>query len=189
VHKLLVLLVLASASTLARAQAAPTATRRADLQAGGTFSIVYPDYEYGTWKGYGAYADLDLSHHLGVEFDLHDAPGNKPILYERTYEIGPRYTRTIHERYVPYAKALIGRGVFNFAGLNSSGQTVNVANLAYNIYALGGGLDIHVKPYLNVRAFDFEWQNWGSFPPNGLDPRLLSFGVAYHFHGGDRYTQ
>jgi len=189
VHKLLVLLVVAGASTLAGAQAAPTATRRADLQAGGTFAWVYPDYEYGTWKGYGAYADLDLSHHLGIEFDFHNVPGSQPILYERTYEIGPRYTRTIHERYVPYAKGLIGRGVFNFAGLNSSGQDVNVANLAYNIYSLGGGLDIRVKPYLNVRAFDFEWQHWGAFPPNGLTPRLLSFGVAYHFHGGERYTQ
>jgi len=189
VHKLLVLLVLAGASTLAEAQAAPTATRRAELQLGGSFSLLDPDYGSGHWKGYGIYGDLDLSHHLGIEIDFHQAPGNTPILYERTYEIGPRYSRTIHERFVPYAKGLIGRGVFNFAGPNSSGQQVNVANLAYNTFSLGGGLDIRVKPYLNVRAFDYEWQHWSSFPPDGLTPQLLTFGVAYHFHGGDRYNQ
>ena len=186
-HKLIVLICLsavwAARLPLGLAQATATASRIADLQAGVTFSYAQPDY--GTnWHGYGAYADLDLRYRLGLEFDFHQLSGPNPVLYERTYEIGPRLSYSIRDRFIPYAKAMYGRGVFNFAGTDTSGNAVQIANLAYNITSFGGGLDIKTIRGLNVRAFDYEYQRWGSFPPHGLTPGVFSFGVAYHFHGG-----
>ena len=164
------------------AQATPTASRVADLQAGVTFSVANPDY--GTnWHGYGAYADLDLRYRLGLEFDFHQLSGPNPVLYERTYEIGPRISYPIKYRFLPYAKAMYGRGVFNFAGIDSQGNAVQIANLAFNIASFGGGLDVKTIRGLNVRVVDYEHQTWPSFPPHGLTPGVFSFGVAYHFHG------
>jgi len=187
VKRFLVLVALAGICTLAAAQASPTATRRADLQLGGTFSYAQPDYGTNNLHGFGFYGDLDLKYHLGIEIDFHHLSGPDPILYERTYEIGPRYIYPIHERFVPYAKVMYGRGVFNFPGHTFTGQEVNVANLAYNIYSGGGGLDVKILPSLNIRVVDFEYQRWPGFPPNAINPIVFSFGAAYHFHGGDRY--
>ena len=169
-------------SSRARAQAAPTASRVADLQAGVTFSFANPDY--GTdWHGYGAYADLDLRYRLGLEVDFHQISGPNPVLYERTYEIGPRISYPIKYRFVPYAKAMYGRGVFDFAGTDTSGNAVQIANLAFNIASFGGGVDVKTIRGLNIRVVDYEHQTWPSFPPHGLTPGVFSFGVAYHFHG------
>ena len=121
------------------------------------------------------YATLDFTNHFGGEFVIHQADsGQGDQLYERTYELGARYFRN-YGRLKPYVKAMYGRGVFNFPN--------NVANLAYNLFTGGAGVDVEVLPYLNVRA-DYEYQTWLSFPPRGLNPQLLTFGVAYHFPGG-----
>jgi hypothetical protein len=77
--------------------------------------------------------------------------------------------------FTPYAKGLVGRGVFNYP--------LSDANLAYNMLAGGGGIDIAVHPRINVRA-DFELQHWYGFPPNGLAPKIATIGVAYHFPAG-----
>jgi opacity protein-like surface antigen len=55
------------------------------------------------------------------------------------------------------------------------------AILAYNIIGIGAGTDYHVMTGLNVRA-EYEYQQWLSFPPNGLTPRIFSIGAAYRFH-------
>jgi hypothetical protein len=84
---------------------------------------------------------------------------------------------------VPYAKVLFGRGVFNFAGPDpATGKTVQVANLAFNTQSIGGGVDFKLSRSINLRLVDYEYQRWDGFPPNGLNPNVLSFGVAYHFH-------
>jgi hypothetical protein len=170
-------------ATRAQAQAAPTAEKFADLQLGVSFSAAHPDYGTASWHGYGFYGDLDLRHNLGIEFDFHQLSGPDPVLYERTYEIGGRYVHPIHQKFIPYAKLMVGRGVFNFAAINNSGQSVQIANLAYNTQSIGGGLDLRIRPSFNVRVFDYEYQRWGNFPPRGLNPSVLSFGIAYHFHG------
>lgn len=189
---LFVAIALAAASL--HGQAVATASRLADLQVGATFSAASPDYTASiynlaqptkgelNWHGYGAYADLGLRYHLGLEFAFHQLSGPDPVLYERTFEIGGRYLIPIR-RFEPYGKAMIGRGVFNFAAINASGQSEQIANLGYNTQALGGGLDLRLLPGLNIRVVDYEYQKWDNFPPNKLNPQILSFGVAYHFHG------
>jgi Outer membrane protein beta-barrel domain len=164
------------------AQAGPTAGKAADVQIGATFSYVKSDYRPEAWHAYGFYADVDFRYHYGVEFAYHQASSSDPVLYERTYELGGRYIYPVHDRFRPYAKAMLGRGVFNFEGNNIT-PPVQVANLAYNTQSIGGGLDLRVLPGLNVRVLDYEYQFWSGFPPHGLNPSLISFGVAYHFHG------
>jgi hypothetical protein len=170
------LLVLGGLGSL-EGQATPTASKVFDLQVGGGFVLAHDDYGTRVSKGLGVYADLDFSPHFGAEIDFHQAdyPTNKQ--YERTYEVGGRYHRT-YGRFSPYAKALYGRGVFNFVYDGSV-----VANLAYNEFVFGGGTDFAILPWLNVRG-DYEYQTWHGFPPNGLTPQLITIGVAYHFPGG-----
>ena len=171
---LLALVVVALAAPFLSGQAVSTASRRADLQIGVGYVGVNSDYDPNKLKGFGLYTTLDLTNHFGGEFVFHQAnTSQNDQLYERTYEIGPRYHRD-YGRFSPYIKAMYGRGVFNFP--------YNVANLAYNMFTGGVGVDIHIKPYLNVRA-DYEYQKWLSFPPNGLSPQLIMIGVAYRFPG------
>ncbi len=158
-------------------QAISTASKTFDLQAGGQYVFTKTDY-FGTAKrGAGVYATFDFTRHFGIEFDFRKAVSSYDPAYEKTYEMGGRYHRS-YGRFSPYAKALYGRGVFNFVSFGTV-----VANLAYNEYVLGGGTDYKLTPWLNLRG-DYEYQHWMSFPPNGLTPQTLSFGVAYHVPGG-----
>jgi len=156
------------------AQSLPTAKRSADLQVGGGFVIDNSNYDTANLKGFAFYTTLDLTNHYGGELAFHQADsGTGDQVYQRTYEVGPRYHRD-YGHFAPYVKAMYGRGVFNYPN--------SVANLAYNLFAIGVGVDVKVKPYLNVRA-DYEYQDWLSFPPTGLHPQLITIGVAYHFSG------
>ncbi len=158
-------------------QATPTASKTFDLQAGGSFVLDHSDYGTREYRGGGVYATLDFTPHFGAEIDYRQANAPSSAQYERTYEIGGRYHRT-YGPFSPYAKAMYGRGVFNYVYNGSV-----VANLAYNEFAFGGGVDYSVLRWLNVRA-DYEYQDWFSFPPSGLTPQVVTLGVAYHFPGG-----
>ncbi len=184
-----------SAPMLLHAQATSTASRRADLQIGVDFSVANSGYTndiynlsqptagQSTWHGYGAYADLDLRYHFGIEANFHTLSGPDPTLYERTFQIGGRFIYPVKFRLAPYAKVLVGRGIFNFAALDSNGNSVQLANIGYNTQTFGGGLDLRLRPGINIRVVDYEYQHWDNFPPNKLNPQVFSFGVAYHFHG------
>jgi opacity protein-like surface antigen len=165
-----------SSAPLLLAQAKYTAKRSGDFQVGLDYVGGQSDYAPNL-RGVGLYTTFDFTPHWGAEFDLHQADIKGSKIYERSYEIGGRYHRE-YGRFAPYAKAMVGRGVFNFAQGNTT-----YANLAYNMFTLGGGVDVRITRYLNVRG-DYEYQNWRGFPPNGLTPQLVSVGVAYHFPGG-----
>lgn len=174
----IIAMVVLGTSVAALAQARPTATRAGDLQIGGGFSNANTDYLPNRVNGGTGYFTFDFYHRLGIEGSfrfIKDGPTN---IYEKTYQIGPRYSWILRDKYVPYVKGLYGRGVFNFA---QNGQTT--ANIAYNMFTAGGGLDYRVLPYLSVRG-DFEYQRWLSFPPNGLTPTVFTVGAAYHFRPG-----
>jgi opacity protein-like surface antigen len=143
---------------------------------GAGFSSANTDYLPKRVNGTTIYADWDFYHHFGLEGEFRYIKDGKTNIYEKTYEIGPRYSRTYHERFSPYAKALYGRGVFNFTYRNQT-----IANLAYNMVGFGGGLDYKALRFLNVRA-EYEYQRWFGFPPNGLAPSVITIGAAYRFH-------
>ncbi|WP_047489251.1 outer membrane beta-barrel protein [Terriglobus sp. TAA 43] len=162
-----------------------TAYRNSDLQVGGYFSVVHPDYGR-RFLGYGAYAAYDFKPHWGAEFNFRQANSSDNDLSERTYELGVRYVITRKHRFNPYARASYGRGVFNFPpGYNGFPFG---ANLAFNLMAFGGGVDYNLTRSINIRG-DYDYQHWFSFPDNtgfnynrSLSPQALSVGVAYHFH-------
>ncbi len=170
------------------AQASVTASKKLDLQAGGEFVLTRSDYYPQYFKGYGAYATLDFYKRFGGYFggELDFRQSNGPAgTYERTYEVGGRYVRQ-YGRFHPYGKVLVGRGVWNAPPF--PGTTETEGNVAYNMFAAGGGVDYNLNRFVNLRA-DFEYQKWFSnsaeqqfLLPNGLTPYVYSFGGAYHFH-------
>ena len=183
---LLLLCVAGSVSTL-HGQATATASRAGDALVGGGYTTAASDYGL-RFTGYNIYGDFDFYQHLGVEarFNYVKAP-SPSLLYERTYEIGGRCFRTYGPQ-VPYAKILVGRGVFNYPPCQPppAAQNTACANLAYNEVSAGFGTDVKVRQWLYVRA-DFEFQHWFSFKgtptstPDSLSPQLFSIGAAYHF--------
>jgi opacity protein-like surface antigen len=180
----LYLLLCGSASLFG--QASPTASRTFDLQLGGGLVLAKSDYEPRWYRGGGFYATLDFTNHFGAEIDFRQADSPVDQSYERTYEVGGRYHRN-YNRFEPYVKVLYGRGVYNYIGYiySSTGTVIAkpvVANLAYNEFVFGGGVDFHVRHNINVRG-DYEYQDWYSFKPNGLTPQVITIGVAYHFPG------
>ncbi len=150
----------------------PTAIRRAALQVGGGYSIARPDYSQGTFQGGSVYATFDFSSHLGVEFMFHQVNTRQhDQISERTYELGPRYV--LHYRAAePFVRVTYGRGVFNYPD--------SVANLAYNMFTVAGGADIRLSRHVYARG-EYEVQRWFDFPPNGLQPTVVTVGAAYRF--------
>ncbi|WP_260706134.1 porin family protein [Edaphobacter flagellatus] len=176
--KVVIAISLLGAPAITFAQAVPTASRAGDLQIGGGISNANTDYVPNRVNGGTVYVDFDFYRHFGVEGEFRFLKDGKTNIYEKTYEVGGRYSRVYHNRFVPYGKVMYGRGVFNFA---NNGQTY--ANLAYNMFAGGIGLDYRVLTRVNVRA-EYEYQKWMSFPPNGLSPSVITIGAAYHFPAG-----
>jgi len=160
----------------AHGQAIPLATRPGLLQVGAGYSNGSTDELSKRISGASVYATFDFAQHLGAEADVHYLNFGTPQDFaEDEYLIGPRYVYRIR-RYEPYLKVLVGIG-----------QTKDQASYrvapgtpgSYFAASFGGGLDIRLSHGINVRAVDFERQEWFGFPPNGLTPTVLTFGVAY----------
>lgn len=167
-------LLLGGAATL-HSQAIPTASRVADAQVGVGYSFASPDYVQQTFQGYAIYGDFDFKRHLGVEAEFHQVfSGNGDLSFERTYDIGGRYFRH-YGPLMPYAKAMIGRGDFNYP--------FGYTELGYYMFAGGAGADLNLGPHFRVRG-EYEFQKWINFPNGGFTPQIVTFGVAYHFSGG-----
>lgn len=165
-------------TTWSHAQAVPTATRSGSLQLGGGVTYARPDYDRKSIEGLTVYGDYDFSQHLGVEGDLHFINLITPTdISENTYLLGPRYHFRYH-RLTPYAKALFGLGRFGYQYPSRYGKA---STYTYGVYSFGGGVDWHATRHFNVRAFDFEYQKWPSYPTNGLSPIVMTVGVAYAF--------
>jgi hypothetical protein len=179
---LVLFLLLGVAHTYLHGQAEPTAIRAGDLQAGGTFSLGNSDYATTSFRGFGFYTTFDFRYHLGIEGVVHQIndSNNSTGIYERTYEVGPRYVFHYH-RFRPYVRAMYGRGVFNFTPVGNQSTGKYGANVAFNLIAGGGGVDYRLRRSVTVRA-GYEYQHWLGFLPNGLTPTMLELGAAYHFH-------
>ena len=112
-RSILAVFLLTAAPAIVLAQAVPTATRRGDLQIGAGYSDAASDYG-NHFTGYNIYGDFDFLTHFGAEAEFHLVKngGSDPEVSD-VYEIGARYFRT-YGRLSPYAKIMIGRGVFNY---------------------------------------------------------------------------
>ena len=168
----LAIALLLGGSSLLHAQAVPTASRAGDLQVGAGFTIAKPGYGQQSFQGFTAYADFDLRSHLGIEAEFHQfssATGDQS--YQRTYLLGGRYFRPCGPL-VPYVKVMFGRGDFNYP--------FGATDLAYNLFAAGVGADYTLRPSLSLRG-EFEMQRWSGFSSPGLNPQLVTLGIAYHF--------
>jgi opacity protein-like surface antigen len=172
--KILFATALLSTSAFIYAQASPTGIRKASLQVGAGFSNANTDYVRNRVNGTTIYADYDFFHHLGLEGEFRYLKDGQTNIYEKTYEVGPRYSRS-YGPFSPYVKGLYGRGVFNFTYHGK-----RAANLAYNLVAFGGGLDYRLLRHVSVRG-EYEYQRWFGFPPHGLTPSAVTIGAAYHF--------
>ena len=162
------------------AQVKPAAIRGSDIQIGAEFNLASPDYGPDRLRGFGFYFTDDFRPHWGFEANFHQLndPNSKVNIFERTYEIGPRYSFHFGP-FRPYAKMMAGRGVFQFPPDPLHPANGPVANLAYTIFSGGFGADYKLKPHINLRA-DYELQRWSAFPPNGLSPHVFSVGIAFH---------
>ena len=162
-------------SIFAQAQATPTASRAGNLQLGAGGSLVIPDYAGGHDKGPTFYGTFDFTKHLGAEADIHYASIIAPSdVGEDSYLIGPRYVIP-YKRFAPYGKLLFG-----FGELNLQYDTSPHTKTQHFAYAVGAGLDYKLTRSINIRAFDFEYQEWNYL--SGLTPIVMTIGVAYQFH-------
>lgn len=172
--RIIVFITLLGTASVVHAQARPAGERAGDLKIGGGFSTANSDYG-DRYNGGAAYVNYDFLPHIGVEGEFHFVKDPND-LYEKTYEVGGRYFHPYKRRWVPYAKGMYGRGVFNFPPLADGFR----ANLAYNLIAGGIGVDYKAKPWLYVRA-DWEYQHWFGFQGSSLTPSILTIGAAYRF--------
>ena len=169
-------------SVASHAQAVPTATRPIRLQVGGGFSFATPDYAQRKIEGFTGYADLDLTHKLGIEAEYHYISVITPTdIGENTILLGVRYSVFHHTRYNAYVKGLGGIGQFQY----QSGSYANPHTDTFGAYAIGGGIEVRATEHINVRAFDFEAQKWpgyvtpGYVNTGGISPYVSTIGVAY----------
>ncbi len=207
-HLALLSALLGSATT-AFTQAKYTATRRINLQAGGSFVLNAPDYSpQKFWYGYGAYTTLDFTDHLGVEFDYHYAHDIKQTIggggtipeFERTFAGGLRYYRT-YNRFYPYVKGTYGIGTLQYPPYPPpASQLIPAAKLNYPFVGFGGGTDYALTQHISLRL-EVEDQHWfaktvpaGTQSPNnigglpdGLTPLFFSVGASYVFGPGNYY--
>jgi hypothetical protein len=139
--------------------------------AGGTFSVIKPDYGVNWLMGIGGYFDVNLDNTFAAEGEVRLMRINQHIdVHEDTYMAGPKFTYR-RGKFEPYGKALFGVGEFNFP--------YSYAHGGYFAMALGGGLDYRITPRLKIRAIDYEYQIWPGYLNSGLTPHGFSFGAAY----------
>lgn len=149
-------LLLASAGVL-RAQVVPAG--RQDVIRLSAGAIGSGDtFQYGSRKmlGAGAFVDADTSGHYGVEaegrwVEFHQ----RADVHAETYSIGGRYHFDFGRRWQPYAKGLVGLGIFNLA--YNYGQDRSL------IVTAGGGMDFRWTRRITLRVADFEYQDWPVF--------------------------
>lgn len=123
--------------------------------------------------GGGAYASLDLRHHVGVEIDFAHLAASNDASAQTSVQGAGRYILFRGHRMIPYLSASFGRGWYSYPE--------GLATIGYSLYGLGGGVDYHLAHSFNVRTA-YEYQSWLGVPLKNPQPQILSIGVAYHFH-------
>jgi hypothetical protein len=164
-------------SVFAHSQASPTATRSGGgrLQIGIGGSAIRNDLNLRHSDTFDVYGTLDLTTHIGIEGDIRlnvISPDNRGM---NNYLLGPRYVFH-YGRFQPYVKVLGGIGTVTY---ETGGK--NDFTSRHPAVAIGGGLDTRITRHINVRLPDVEYQFWPTFSNTGLNPLVVSAGVAYIF--------
>jgi hypothetical protein len=190
-RSLLALVVMGAALSygVAHAQDIPAATR-GDLEVGGALSAANPDLtgllvghngQYTTNQylyGGSIFANFNVTEHfsLTAQFDYPDYHTPQDFL-EKSYLVGVRYMHPVG-RYIPYAKVLAGLGSTSY-DRPVTWIVVPGTPGSYTTVAFGGGLDVRLAHKLVVRAIDYQYEDWLSFPGGSIHPSILSVGIAY----------
>jgi len=175
--------LLACGSMPARAQVAPAAeSRQFSVTVGGIGSAFQPDYYGGGFPatspnrlyGLGGYVDVKFTRWFQAEAEGRWLKFNQlNDITESNYLLGPRIPiHTYFKRVTPYGKVLFGFTNMNFEFNEATGRFTTIA--------YGGGVDIKVTKRINVRAFDFEFQQLPTWYNNqALYPYGVSVGASY----------
>ena len=166
-------------STLAHAQAVPTATRSTHIQVGAGFNYARSDYGQSI-KGLTVYGDYDFVRNLGIEGDLHFVniitPGD---VGEKSYLIGPRYRFSLSPLYPLCQSTLRDRPIpISVPQLWISQHDLHVWGLCFG---RGSGHACHQAPEHSGPSMWRFPESWPSFQDHGLSPIVLTFGAAYSF--------
>ncbi len=163
------------------AQVIPSATGRGLSVSVGVFGSVFqPDYAGNgvaqtsprRLYGDGAFVDVKLSRWVQIEAESRWLRFHTyEDIREDNYMIGPRVPIYRVGRFTPYGKVLIGSGRMNFEYNDAWGRFTDVA--------YGGGVDVKLTRKVNLRAFDFEYQQWPNWLTSSLYPYGASVGVSY----------
>ena len=136
--------------------------------------------------GPGAFVDVGLRRWIQLEGEVRwmrfsnksaiQGPSGIGQDSEDNYLVGPRILLHRFGKATPYAKILLGAGVFPHANL----LTVNVnQSPPYAVLAYGGGVDYKLSKKISLRALDFELQQWmGIEDPNGNKGTTLPYGAS-----------
>ena len=154
-----------------QAQADYTATKASRIQAGVGYLFLKPDYVETNIQGISFWGDYDFFKFIGVEASVHLGNIITPSdLNENSYMIGPRFVYRKH-KITGYAKFIFGRATITNTYFNLSSS--------YNAYAFGGGAEYKISHKINIRAIDFEYQQWPDFEPHTLSPIAITVGASY----------
>ncbi len=154
------------------AQAFPTEIGPGSYVAvGGTASIYQSDYGHRVLGGASLYADANMTWRYGLEGEARWLRYRQDSdAHETTYLAGPRFSFRAGG-IAPYAKVLVGVGIFNFP--------FNYAQGNYLVVAPGAGVDWTVSKRIKLRLVDVEYQMWPEFSFGAIHPYGASFGLSY----------
>jgi hypothetical protein len=157
---------------------AKAASAQADVTAGGGGRYIavgaggaFFNSNYGQrWvSGYSIYADVNRDHRYGAEFRAQSLRFNQEQgIRETSYLLGPRMSFP-HGNWLPYARVLLGGGIFN--------APYNYAEGSYFVVAPGGGVD-YVRGRFRYRIADIEYQAWPNFTFGELHPWGYNTGIS-----------
>jgi opacity protein-like surface antigen len=140
-------------------------------------SASFPYQSNQRLSGVGAFVDLKLSGHIGLEGDarfLHF--GGFAGSTESSYLAGPKAYFFAKGKFQPYAKMLVGVGKIHYP--------YDIGDASYFALAPGAGADFRLSHRWMLRA-EYEYQIWPSSPayanePNHeLTPNGFQIGVAF----------
>jgi hypothetical protein len=166
------ILLLVLAGMKASAQAAPTATGPGtSIVAGGGVALFNSPYGQRDLGGGFVFADIQPHWRFGIELEArYLRVHTSEQISEKNYLAGPRVLIR-SGTWQPYAKFLVGDGHIDLPFQYGHGDFLALVS--------GGGLDLELNDYVNVRVLDVEYQLWREFPFGSMNPYGISAGLSF----------